>query len=87
LAQKEKSNNSSALFYETKGIIEDLFNRFGVDKDNYSFKSLESNEYSLLLEQGTAIYKDKDLIGVIGIPKEYLLKKYDCEENVIFLGD
>jgi phenylalanyl-tRNA synthetase beta chain len=84
LAQKEKSNNSSALFYETKGIIEDLFNRFGVDKDNYSFKSLESNEYSLLLEQGTAIYKDKDLIGVIGIPKEYLLKKYDCEENVIF---
>jgi len=84
LAQKEKSNNSSALFYEAKGITEDLFSRFGIDKDNYSFKSLEGTEYSLLLEQGSAIYKNKDLIGVIGNPKKDLLRKYDCEGNVIF---
>ena len=84
LAHKEKSNNPSMLFYEAKGIIEDLFNKFGIDKDNYSFKSLENTEYSLLLEQGIAIYKNKDLIGVIGNPKRDLLKKYDCEGNSVF---
>jgi len=84
LARKEKPNNSSTLFYEIKGIIEDLFSRFGIDKDNYSFKSLEGTEYSLLLEQGTAIYKNKDLIGAIGDPKKDLLREYDCEGNVIF---
>ncbi|TSA56822.1 phenylalanine--tRNA ligase subunit beta, partial [bacterium] len=84
LAHKEKSNNPSMLFYEAKGIIEDLFNKFGIDKDNYSFKSLEDTEYSLLLEQGIAIYKNKDLIGVIGNPKRDLLKKYDCEGNSVF---
>ena len=84
LAHKEKPNNSSMLFYEAKGIIEDLFNKFGIDKDNYSFKSLENTEYSFLLEQGTAIYKDKDLIGVIGNPRGDLLKEYGCEGNLIF---
>jgi len=84
LAQKERSNNLSILLYEAKGIIEDLFNKFGIDKDNYGFKSLENTEYSLLLEQGTAIYKNKDLIGVIGNPKKGLLKEYDCEGSSVF---
>jgi len=83
LAQKEKSDNSSIL-YEAKGIIEDLFNKFGIDKDNYDFKPLEDTEYSLLLEQGIAIYKNKDLIGVIGNPKRDLLKEYDCEGGSVF---
>ena len=84
LAQKEKSNNDSILFYKAKGIIEDLFSKFGIDKDNYNFKPLEGTEYSLLLEQGAVIYKNKDLIGVIGNPKRNLLKEYDCEGNSIF---
>jgi len=83
LAQKEKCDDSS-IFYQAKGIIEDLFNRFGIDKDNYSFKSLEGTEYSLLLEQGAVIYKNKDLIGVIGNPKKDILKKYDCEGKSVF---
>ncbi len=83
LAQKEKCDDSS-IFYQAKGIIEDLFSRFGIDRDNYSFKPLEGTEYSLLLEQGAAIYKNKDLIGVIGNPKKDLLKKYDCEGKSVF---
>jgi len=83
LAQKEKCDDSS-IFYQAKGIIEDLFNRFGIDKDNYSFKSLEGTEYYLLLEQGAVIYKNKDLIGVIGNPKKDILKKYDCEGKSVF---
>jgi phenylalanyl-tRNA synthetase beta chain len=83
LAQKEKCDDSS-IFYQAKGIIEDLFSRFGIDKDNYRFKSLEGTEYSLLLGQGAAIYKGKDLIGVIGNPQKDLLKKYDCEGKSIF---
>ncbi len=83
LAQKERSDNSS-MFYKAKGIIEDLFNKFGIDKDNYDFKSLEGTKYSLLLEQGTTIYKNKDLIGIIGNPKKDLLKKYDCEGSLVF---
>lgn len=83
LARKEKSNRSS-LFYQTKGIIEDLFSRFGIDKHDYTLRSLEDTEYSLLLEQGAALYKNKDLIGVFGTPKKEFLKKYDCEGNVVF---
>ena len=83
LAQKEKSDDSS-IFYQAKGIIEDLFNRFGIDRDNYSFKSLEGTEYSLLLEQGAAIYKNKNLIGAMGNPQKDILKKYDCEGKSVF---
>jgi len=84
LAQKERSDDSSVLFYEAKGIIEDLFSRFGIDKDNYNFKPLEGTEYSLLLEQGATIYKSENLIGVIGKPKKVLSKEYDCEGNSVF---
>jgi len=83
LAQKEKCDDSN-IFYQAKGIIEDLFSRFGIDSDNYSFKPLENTEYSLLLEKGAAIYKSKNLIGVIGNPKKDLLKKYDCEGKSVF---
>ncbi len=83
LAQKEKCDDSS-IFYQAKGIIEDLFSRFGIDRDNYSFKSLEGTGYSFLLEQGAAIYKGKELIGVIGNPKKDILKKYDCEGKSVF---
>lgn len=83
LAQKEKCDNSF-IFYQAKGIIEDLFSCFGIDRDNYSFKPLKNTEYSLLLEQGAAIYKNKDLIGVIGSPKKDLLKEYHCEEKSVF---
>jgi phenylalanyl-tRNA synthetase beta chain len=83
LAQKEKCDDSF-MFYQAKGIIEDLFSKFGIDKDNYNLKPLESTEYSLLLEQGAVIYKGKDLIGAIGNPKKDLLKKYDCENKLVF---
>jgi phenylalanyl-tRNA synthetase beta chain len=83
LAQKEKTDDFS-IFYEAKGIIEDLLNRFGIDKDNYSFKSLEGTDSLFLLNQGTAIFKNKDLIGMIGKPNKGLLKKYDCEGNLAF---
>jgi len=83
LSQKEKCDDSF-IFYQAKGIIEDLFSRFGIDKDNYNLKPLEGTEYSLLLEQGAAIYKGKDLIGIIGNPKKDLLKKYDCEGKLVF---
>ncbi len=83
LAQKEKCDDS-LIFYQAKGIIEDLFSRFGIDRDNYSFKSLEGTEYSFLLKEGAAIYKNKNLIGVIGNPQKDLLKKYDCEGKSVF---
>ena len=36
LAQKEKEKcDDSFMFYQAKGIIEDLFSRFGIDRDNY----------------------------------------------------
>lgn len=83
LAQKEKCDDSF-IFYQAKGIIEDLFIRFGIDRDNYSLKPLKGTEYSLLLEQGAVIYKGKELIGVIGNPKKELLKKYDCKGKLVF---
>lgn len=81
---KKDKSDSANLFYEAKGIIENLFSCFGIDKNDYLFKSLESTQYQSLLEQGAAIYKSKDLIGVIGNPKKELLKKYDCEGGFAF---
>jgi len=83
LTRKEKWDGPS-MFCQAKGIIEDLFSKFGIDKDNYNLKPLESTGYSLLLEQGAVIYKGKDLIGAIGNPKKDLLKKYGCENKLIF---
>ena len=83
LAQKEKSNVSS-LFFQAKGIIEGLFVRLGINKDDYEVESLENTAYSLLLEQGAAIYKGKDLIGVLGKPNRRFAKEYECKGDFIF---
>lgn len=83
LAQKEESNGLS-VFYQAKGIIEGLFVRLGINKDDYKVESLENTAYSLLLEQGAAIYKDKDLIGVLGRPNHRFAKEYECKGDFIF---
>jgi len=81
LAQKTKSNNQ--LFFQAKGIIEDLSHSFGVDRHDYIFKPLDKTKFSDLLGQGAAIYKGKDLIGVLGKPQDFLKKHYDCEGEII----
>jgi phenylalanyl-tRNA synthetase beta chain len=82
LAQKAQSSNQ--LFFQAKGIIEDLFHSFGIDRHDYIFKSLDKTRYSDLLKQGAAIYKGKDLIGVLGQPQDSFKKHYDCEGEIIY---
>jgi phenylalanyl-tRNA synthetase beta chain len=82
LAQKNKS--SDQLFFQAKGIIEDLFCSFGIDRHDYIFKPLDKMKFSNLLKQGAAIYKGKDLIGVLGNPQDSLKKYYDCNGEIIF---
>ena len=83
LAQKNPSNNNK-LFYQAKGIIEDLFIAFGIDQPDYIFRTLEKTEYASLSGQGTAIFHNKKLIGVLGKPRDFLLKQYDCQGEIIF---
>ncbi|MDD5760726.1 MAG: phenylalanine--tRNA ligase subunit beta, partial [Candidatus Pacebacteria bacterium] len=83
LAQKNISLDNE-LFYQAKGITEDLFENFGIDSDDYEFKSLNKTEFSRLLDKGAAIFDGKNLIGILGKPKELLLEKYDCRGEIIF---
>lgn len=107
LAKKEKILKQP-LFYEAKGIIEGIFTDLGIDKDDYSIKSIEKTEYSSILEKGMALfracpaaggakrekrflsdsegflYAKNQFLGVIGIPKKNLLKKYGVEGEVVF---
>ncbi|MFA5360782.1 MAG: phenylalanine--tRNA ligase subunit beta [Candidatus Paceibacterota bacterium] len=83
LAQKDISGDNS-LFYQAKGIIENLFENFGVDSDDYEFKSLNKTEFSKLLAKGAAIFNGKNLIGVLGKPQKTLLENYNTEGEIIF---
>lgn len=82
LARKKKF--SSPLFYQGKGILEDLFSRWGVDEDNYELKPLAGNEYSTLLSQGTVIEAEHKVVAVVGVPSSGLLKRYGCQGDVVF---
>jgi phenylalanyl-tRNA synthetase beta chain len=81
LAQKNKSNDQ--LFFQAKGIIEDLFHSFGIDKHDYILKPLDKTKFSNLLKKGAAIYKGNDLIGVLGKPLDSLKQNYDCKGEII----
>jgi len=83
LAKKEKILKQP-LFYEAKGIIEGIITDLGIDKDDYSIKSIEKTEYFSILEKGMALYVKNQLLGVVGIPKKNFLKKYDVEGEVAF---
>jgi len=83
LARKEK-NLKNPLFYEAKGIIEGIFTDLGIDSDDYDVQPVEKTNYHLLLSQGMAFLKNKELIGVIGIPQKPLFKKYDLEGEIVF---
>jgi len=82
LARKEKL--SPSLFYRGKGIIEDLFSRWGVSEDSYELKSLAKSKYSALLSQGAVVEAEHKVIAVVGIPIAGLLKRYDCQGEVVF---
>ncbi|MDD5535399.1 MAG: phenylalanine--tRNA ligase subunit beta [Candidatus Pacebacteria bacterium] len=82
LAQKIKSNNQ--LFFQAKGILEGLMDSFGIGSHDYILKPLSKTRFSDLLKQGVAIYKEEDLIGVLGQPQDFLKKDYDCEGEIIY---
>jgi len=73
-----------SLFYQGKGIIEDLFSRWGVDKDDYKIESLEKSDYATLFSQGAIIKEGDKIIAVLGIPSRKLLQEYDCPEATVF---
>ncbi|MGC8651281.1 MAG: phenylalanine--tRNA ligase subunit beta [Minisyncoccia bacterium] len=83
LARKTK-NLKNPLFYEAKGIIEELFTNLGIDPDDYDVQPMEKTSYHLLLSQGMAFLHNKKLIGVLGMPPKSLLKKYDLEGEIVF---
>ncbi|MFA5392614.1 MAG: phenylalanine--tRNA ligase subunit beta [Candidatus Paceibacterota bacterium] len=82
-ARKEKIL-THPLFYEVKGIIEGLFIDLGIDKNDYSIKSIEETEYFSILEKGMAFYVKNQLLGVLAMPKKNLFRKYDVEGEVVF---
>lgn len=84
LASKNK-NLKGALFFEAKGILENIFTDLGLDADDYTLEPLQQTEYSSLLSLGIAIFQGKELIGVVGVPLDKLLKKYDLHgEEIVF---
>ena len=57
---------------------------FGIGSHDYILKPLSKTRFSDLLKQGVAIYKEEDLIGVLGQPQDFLKKDYDCEGEIIY---
>ncbi len=82
LAQKKKS--FPTLFYQGKGILEDLFYRLGIDEDDYEWIDLDNHDYSALLSQGGVVKAGQETIAIFGIPKIDLLKQYDCLGEIVF---
>ena len=83
LAKKEK-DKSRNLFYEAKGIIEGLFESFGIDKSDYSVKSLENSGYFSLLENGAAFCFKARPIGVLAACRQEILEKYGIKGEAVF---
>lgn len=83
LANKTGNKNKPVL-YQAKGIVEDLFSRFGISRGDYDFRDLDKTSYDSLLHPGMAIYHGNKLLGVIGNPRSEFLEKYDCAGDLAF---
>jgi len=91
LAKKGKIKNgkdeSKELFYEIKGVVESLLEKFGINKEDYSLKALNDWRGEDLLENGIELIKKNEFsIGFLGVIKRKILKFYDLENDfVVFL--
>jgi phenylalanyl-tRNA synthetase beta chain len=83
LAQKTNLDNNQ-LFYQAKGMIEDLLIILGINQHDCIFQDLKKTEYSDLLEQGAGIFINQKLIGALGKPQDFLKKHYDCQGETMF---
>jgi phenylalanyl-tRNA synthetase beta chain len=83
LAEKEK-NKSKDLFYEGKGIIETLFEKFGLLKEGFQIKEIEEERYKSFFKKGLEILdNENNFLGVIGLIENEIKQFYDLKESEI----
>jgi len=83
LAEKEK-NKSKDLFYEGKGIIETLFEKFGLLKEDYKIKEINEEGYKSFFKKGIEVLdNENNFLGVIGLIKNEIKEIYDLKSGEI----
>ncbi len=70
-------------FYVTKGIVEAILERLGIDEKRYSLVPVEKDHVSLHPGRSAYIYVNKDCIGYIGEIHPNLRKKYDVPATYV----
>ncbi len=87
LAEKKKEKNQE-LFYEAKGMIETLFEKFGILREDYSFSKIQDENYQKLFEEGVEILNSrKEILGIIGWPKREIKVFYELENAEMVLWE
>src|SRR5699024_8120701 len=79
--QRENWNSidKNAGFFFTKGIINSIFERLGLE---ITFSSAENNLFS----EGLAIMRNHHNLGYFGVLKSDIRKKYDIDQEVLFVN-
>ena len=78
------ANKKNNLFYQVRGIIDDLLSRWGVDPDDYEIEEIVSSNKNVKLGMqsgGTIKTNNHDLV-VYGIPSQKLLNDYKIKGSV-----
>jgi phenylalanyl-tRNA synthetase beta chain len=81
-ALARKDSNINELFFETKGIIETLMERFGFDVDDYRFS--EINMDWMIPGSGACLYIGANLVGILGGVREDIRVAKDIESPVVY---
>lgn len=73
--------NSKVTVYDLKGIVENIFRRFGLSEGEIVAKQINNDIYSAALEYSN---RGGKVIATLGIVKRAILKKMDIDQEVFY---
>lgn len=85
-AISRRGDQKETLFYETKGILDSLFEELGIPDyfyDEYKISPADSPSFLWDFKNSAEIKVDNKKIGFLGEINREILKKFDILENVI----
>ena len=73
--------NAKVTFYDLKGIVENIFRRFGLSEGEIVAKQISNDIYSAAIEYNN---RGGKVLATLGIVKRAILKKMDIDQEVYY---
>jgi len=79
-----KAAKTTSIFFEAKGLIESLLERFGFDRDDYRWSEPSHRQQDLQARMAASVCIGSDEVGTVGIVESRVVRAYDIDSHVAY---